>query len=66
MDWLVMHIYICVPVLITNKAYILFNISVCVHAHAHMFLKLLYKMNIWQQFNLANQSFLSDWQILYW
>jgi len=23
-------------------------------------------MNIWQQFNLANQSFLGDWQILYW
>jgi len=23
-------------------------------------------MNIWWQFNLANQSFLSDWQILYW
>jgi len=23
-------------------------------------------MNIWRQFNLANQSFLSDWQILYW
>jgi len=23
-------------------------------------------MNIWQQFNLANQLFLSDWQILYW
>jgi len=23
-------------------------------------------MNIWQQFNLANQSFLSDWRILYW
>jgi len=28
--------------------------------------KILYKMNIWQQFNLANQSFMSDWQILYW
>jgi len=25
-----------------------------------------YKMNIWQQFNLANQSFLSDWRILCW
>jgi len=25
-----------------------------------------YKMNIWQQFNLANQSFLSDWWILCW
>jgi len=25
-----------------------------------------HKMNIWQQFNLANQSFLSDWRILYW
>jgi len=23
-------------------------------------------MNIWRQFNLANQSFLSDWRILYW
>jgi len=23
-------------------------------------------MNIWQQFNLVNQSFLSDWWILYW
>jgi len=23
-------------------------------------------MNIWWQFNLVNQSFLSDWQILYW
>jgi len=23
-------------------------------------------MNIWQEFNLANQTFLSDWQILYW
>jgi len=23
-------------------------------------------MNIWRQFNLENQSFLSDWQILYW
>jgi len=27
---------------------------------------LLYNMNILQQFNLANQSFLSDWRILYW
>jgi len=26
----------------------------------------MYKMNIWQQFNLANQSFLCDWWILYW
>jgi len=25
-----------------------------------------YKMNICRQFNLANQSFLSDWQILHW
>ena len=25
-----------------------------------------YKMNIWRQFNLANQSFLGDWLILYW
>jgi len=25
-----------------------------------------YKMNIWWQFNLVNQSFLSDWWILYW
>jgi len=25
-----------------------------------------YKMNIWRQFNLANESFLSDWWILYW
>jgi len=23
-------------------------------------------MNIWRQFNLANQSFLGDWWILYW
>jgi len=23
-------------------------------------------MNIWWQFNLANQSFMSDWRILYW
>jgi len=23
-------------------------------------------MNIWQQFNLVYQSFLSDWCILYW
>ena len=28
--------------------------------------RVLYKMNIWQNFNLANQYFLSDWQILYW
>jgi len=25
-----------------------------------------YNMNTWQQFNLVNQSFLSDWWILYW
>jgi len=27
---------------------------------------ILYKMNIWWQYNLVNQSFLGDWQILYW
>jgi len=30
------------------------------------FIVIPYKMNIWWQFNLANQSFLSDWWILYW
>jgi len=33
---------------------------------AYKILQIPYKMNIWQQFNLANQSFLSDWWILYW
>jgi len=32
----------------------------------HFSILLLYKMNFWWQFNLVNQSFLSDWQILYW
>jgi len=26
----------------------------------------LCKMKIWQEFNFVNQSFLHDWQILYW
>jgi len=28
--------------------------------------RIRYEMNIWRQFNLTNQSFLSDWRILYW
>jgi len=32
----------------------------------NFFYSIPYKMNIWRQFNLVNQSFLSDWRILYW
>jgi len=45
---------------------LLINNHVCYSKGIDIYMGVLYKMNIWWQFNLVNQSFLSDWWILYW